>query len=67
MLNYKRLNENLVKENAALKEELINLTLTRKEISDLQDLERALKMDGLGRFEQEDWGQCTGKGPVQLV
>lgn len=63
VLNYKRLNENLVKENAALKEELINLTLTRKEISDLQDLERALKMTGSVDSSKKIGANVIGKDP----
>lgn len=44
VLAYKKSNENLMKQNEALKEENIRLTLTRKEIAELEKLEKALNM-----------------------
>ncbi len=53
VLSYKRYNENLVRENEELKEELINLTLTRKEIAELKELREILKIKS--PFEQRDY------------
>lgn len=44
VLAYKKSNENLLKQNEALKEEVIRLTLTRKDIADLEELKNALNM-----------------------
>ncbi len=41
-LNYKSLNENLSKENEALKEQIVSLTMYQKELAELQELKRAL-------------------------
>lgn len=41
-LNYKSLNENLSKENEALKEQIVSLTMYQKELAELQELRRAL-------------------------
>ncbi|MDO4753439.1 MAG: rod shape-determining protein MreC [Bacillota bacterium] len=42
VLSYKQQNENLTKQNQALREELISVTLTRKDKEELERLERAL-------------------------
>lgn len=42
VLNYKNLNENLSKENEALKEQIVSLTMYQKELAELQELRRAL-------------------------
>lgn len=42
VLNYKKLNENLSKENEALKEQIVSLTMYQKELAELQELRRAL-------------------------
>lgn len=42
VLNYKNLNENLSKENEALKEQIVSLTMYQKELAELQELKRAL-------------------------
>ncbi len=43
VLNYKELNENLALENEALKEQIVNLTMSQKELAELTELKRALK------------------------
>ncbi|GAB6109600.1 rod shape-determining protein MreC [Fusibacter bizertensis] len=43
VLNYKDLNENLSKENEALKEQIVALTMSQKELSELKDLKQALR------------------------
>ncbi|OJV64496.1 MAG: rod shape-determining protein MreC [Clostridiales bacterium 38-18] len=43
VLNYKDLNENLALENEALKEQIVNLTMSQKELAELTELKRALK------------------------
>lgn len=44
VLSYKEHNEALLRENSQLREEVIALTLTRKEISELEELKDALNM-----------------------
>ncbi|MDH8678357.1 rod shape-determining protein MreC [Fusibacter bizertensis] len=43
VLNYKDLNDNLSKENEALKEQIVSLTMSQKELTELKELKRALK------------------------
>jgi len=43
VLNYKDLNENLSRENEALKEQIVTLTMSQKELTELKDLRAALK------------------------
>lgn len=43
VLNYKSLNESLVKENEALKEQIVSLTMYQKELAELKSLRSALK------------------------
>ncbi len=43
VLNYKDLNENLSQENEMLKEQIVSLTMSQKELSELNDLKMALK------------------------
>lgn len=43
VLNYKDLNENLSRENEMLKEQIVSLTMSQKELSELKDLRIALK------------------------
>lgn len=43
VLNYKSLNESLVKENEALKEQIVSLTMYQKELAELKSLRLALK------------------------
>ncbi len=43
VLNYKDLNENLSQENEMLKEQIVSLTMSQKELSELDDLKSALK------------------------
>ncbi len=43
VLNYKDLNENLSRENKMLKEQIVSLTMSQKELSELKDLRIALK------------------------
>lgn len=45
VMNYKQRNDSLEMENAALKEELKNLTLTRKEMAEYEELRALLKID----------------------
>ena len=46
VLNYKNLNENISKENEALKEQIVSLTMYQKELAELQELKRALNYIG---------------------
>ncbi len=43
VLNYKDLNENLSQENEMLKEQIVSLTMSQKELSELDSLKSALK------------------------
>jgi rod shape-determining protein MreC len=43
VLNYKELNEDLTKENEFLKEQIVGLTMSQKEIEELRQLKSALK------------------------
>ena len=43
VLNYKDLNENLSQENEMLKEQIVSLTMSQKELSELNELKLALK------------------------
>lgn len=43
VLNYKDLNDSLSKENEMLKEQIVSLTMSQKELSELKDLKGALK------------------------
>lgn len=43
VLNYKELNEDLIKENEFLKEQIVGLTMSQKEITELRQLKSALK------------------------
>ncbi len=43
VLNYKDLNENLSRENEALKEQIVTLTMSQKELTELKELRAALK------------------------
>jgi len=43
VLNYKDLNENLSQENEMLKEQIVSLTMSQKELSELGELKSALK------------------------
>lgn len=43
VLNYKDLNDNLSKENEALKEQIVSLTMSQKELSEMKDLKQALR------------------------
>lgn len=43
VLNYKELNEDLTKENEFLKEQIVGLTMSQKELSELRQLKSALK------------------------
>lgn len=42
VLAYKSLNENLTRENVFLKEQIVDLTMSQKELNELRDLKRAL-------------------------
>lgn len=43
VLRYKDMNAKLLQENAALKAEVVNLTMTRKDLNELNDLKESLK------------------------
>lgn len=49
VMNYRTLNDNLKRENQALKEEILSLRLDRKEILELKELQKALNFRPLKR------------------
>ncbi len=63
VLSYKRYNENLVRENEELKEELIKLTLTRKEIAELEELRSALHIQSPSETRDYVGANVIGKDP----
>ncbi len=63
VLSYKEHNEALMRENSALREEVIALTLTRKEIAELEDLENALNIIRPSNERKVVGANVIGKDP----
>lgn len=63
VLNYKTLNENLMSENVALKEQILKLKLDRKEIAELKDLKEALNFNPLKKSREFITANVIAKDP----
>lgn len=57
VLDYKTINENLLRENQTLKEQIVSLTLSKKELEELKDLKGALRY--VGRPSQAPHISCS--------
>ncbi|MDO4799740.1 MAG: rod shape-determining protein MreC [Bacillota bacterium] len=63
MMNYKTLNENLAKENQALKEQIIELTMEAKDLQELKELKRALRFESARENKKYISASVIGKDP----
>jgi len=57
VLNYKTLNEDLAKENEMLKEQVVELTMAKKDLNELSDLKHSLHY--LERLDTDNYVACS--------